>query len=280
MPTSTPSARKKGLLTGVLGTLVTLYERRWLIWYFVQRQLSRSHRGSFLGVFWLFLGPLLMVILYTVVFSEIIGLRFREGGSATNFGLYLYCGLIPFLAYADTVNQSVSSIRGNATLVQKVVFPLEILPLSTAATALLNQLFGFGALVILVALLEREVHWTIALLPLVIVPQLLFSLGLGYLGAVVGTYLPDVQETLRAVVRASFFVTPIIFPPERVPENLQFLVTYNPLAFLVGAYRALILEGRLPVGTQMIWFTLFAAGLCAVGLAVFVRLKPHFADLI
>jgi ABC-type polysaccharide/polyol phosphate export permease len=277
---TTVSSAKKRSLGPVSGSLATLYERRWLIWYFVQRQLSRSHRNSYLGIVWIFLGPLLMVALYTVVFSQIIGLRFREDGSVTNFGLYLYCGLIPFLAYSDTVNRSVSSIRNNSTLVQKVVFPMEILPLSTAATAVINQIFGFGALILLVALLEREVHLTALLIPLIIVPQLLFSLGLGYLGAVVGTYMPDMQETLRAVVRATFFITPIIWPADRVPENLQFLVDYNPLAYLVGAYRALVLEGRLPGGMETLWFTLFAAGLCVAGLALFVRLKPRFADLI
>ncbi len=251
-----------------------------MIWYFVQRQLSQSYRGSFLGIFWIFLGPLLMIILYTLVFSEIIGLRFREGGTVANFGLYLYCGLIPFLAYADTINQSVGSIRTNSSLVQKVVFPLEILPLSTAVTAVINQVFGFMGLILLVALLERTLYWTIVFIPAIMVLQLLFMLGLGYLGAIVGTYLPDVQETLKAVVRASFFITPILWPPERIPDNLSFLVDYNPLAYLVDAYRGVVLEGRLPVPPETFWFTLFAASLLVVGFVMFNKVKQRFADLI
>ncbi len=262
-------------------SLTPLLERRWLIWYFVQRELSRSHRGSFLGVFWIFLGPLLIVILYTLVFSEIIGLRFRADSSVANFGLYLYCGLIPFLAYSETVNKSVGSIRGNAALVQRVVFPSEILPLSIAAASVVNQVFGVGALIVLLAILEHQLHWTTLLLPLVMVPQLLFNLGLGYLGAVFGTYVPDVGETLKAVVRASFFFTPIIWPAELVEDSpLRVVVDYNPLAWLVEAYRALILEGRLPGLTQAFWFTLFAGALCAVGFVWFVRVKKRFADLI
>lgn len=257
-----------------------LFERRWLIWYFVQRQLSRSYRGSFLGIFWIFLGPLLMIILYTLVFSEIIGLRFREGGSVANFGLYLYCGLIPFLAYSDTVNQGVGIIRKNSSLVQKVVFPLEILPLSTAATAVINQVFGFAGLILFVALLERQLYLTVLLIPLVMIPQLLFNLGLSYLGAVVGTYLPDVQETFRAVVRATFFITPILWPADMVPDHLGFLITYNPIAYLVEAYRAVVLEGRLPDMTATFWFTLFSAALLLVGFLVFTRVKQRFADLV
>jgi ABC-type polysaccharide/polyol phosphate export permease len=273
-----PSA-KKGSRSG-FGSISTLVERRWLIWYFVQRQLSQNYRGSFLGIFWIFLGPLLMIVLYTLVFSEIIGLRFREGGTVANFGLYLYCGLIPFMAYADTVNKSVGSIRANSSLVQKVVFPLEILPLSTAATAVINQVFGFMGLILLVALLEQKLYWTIVFIPAIMVLQLLFMLGLGYLGALVGTYLPDVQETLKAVVRASFFITPILWPPERIPDNLSFLVEYNPLAYLVDAYRGVVLEGRLPAPPETLWFTLFAAALLVVGFVLFNRVKQHFADLI
>lgn len=272
----------KSKFGGVLDSLTTLFQRRWLIAYFVQREMSGSYRGSFLGIFWIFLGPLLMVALYTLVFSQILGLRFREVEGVTNFGLYLYCGLIPFLAFSESVNRSVSGIRNNATLVQKVVFPLEILPLSTAITAVLNQVFQFGALVVLVLILGTEIHWTMVLIPLLMIPQLLFYLGLGYLGSVVGTYLPDIQETLRAVVRATFFLTPILWPASMVADRkyLSLVVDLNPLAYLVGAYRALVFEGRLPGGLGTLFFTVFAAALFSVGFLLFTRAKRHFADLV
>ena len=266
----------------VWATLATLFQRRWLIAYFVQRELSRSYRGSFLGMFWIFLGPLLMIILYTLVFSEILGLRFQQVEGVTNFGLYLYCGLIPFFAFSDAVNESVGSIRGNSSLVQKVVFPLEILPLSTAVTAVLNQVFQFGALMALIVLLGIELQWTIVLIPLMMIPQLLFYLGLGYLGSVAGTYLPDVQETLRSIVRAMFFLTPILWPVSMVADRkyLSLVVDLNPLAYLVGAYRALVFEGQLPGGLATLYFTLFAAALFMVGFLLFNRAKQHFADLV
>lgn len=261
---------------------MTLFQRRWLIAYFVQRELSRSYRGSFLGIFWVFLGPLLMIALYTLVFSEILGLRFRQVEGVTNFGLYLYCGLIPFLAFSDAINKSVGNIRSNSTLVQKVVFPLEILPLSTAVTAVLNQIFQFGALAVLILILGTSLHWTILLIPFLMIPQLLFYLGLGYLGSVVGTYLPDVQETLRSVVRAMFFLTPILWPVSMVADRkyLSLVVDLNPLAYLVGAYRALVFEGQLPGGLATLYFTLFAAALFVIGFLLFNRTKQHFADLV
>lgn len=273
---------KNNYQKAVHGSLRELYERRWLVWYLIQREVSSSYRGSFLGFLWAFLSPLLMIALYTLVFSEIIGLRFREveGNSSLNFGLYVYCGLLPFLAFSQTLNQSVISIRSNSTLVRKMVFPIEIIPMTTAVTALADKLFGLGVLVLVIAVLGYGPYWTLLFMPLIIVLQLAFTLGLGYLFAVLGAYVPDVREALQAVVRASFFITPIIWPAERIPDNLQFLVTYNPLAFLVGAYRDLILNGELPNGTHTFWFAVFAGALCVGGFALFTRTKKRFADLI
>lgn len=228
----------------------------------------------------MFLSPLLLIILYTLVFSEFLGLRFRDTDSVANFGLYLYCGLIPYMAFGDTLNKGVTSIRSNANLVQKVVFPLEILPLSTAATAFATQFFGLAGLLLLTGILEHGLRWTVVLLPLYMIPQLVFLLGLGYVVAVIGTYVPDIKETLRAFVRAMFFVTPIIFPVERVPEDFQFLVTYNPLAYLVGVWRNLVLDGEIPPGLATFWFSLFAVALLIVGFVIFVKTKPRFGDMI
>lgn len=252
-----------------------------MIWYFVARQLTQSYRGSFLGVFWIFLGPLLMVALYTAVFSRIVGLKFGQTEGVVNYGLYVYCGLIPFLAYSGTVNKTVSVIRQNSALVRRVVFPLEILPLTSTLANILDQIFGFAALLVLAVVLGQGLHWTAVLIPLVMVPQLLFNLGLGYLGAVVGTYLPDVRETLRAVVRVTFFVTPIIWEAEMAEEKgLGWVVDYNPIAILVEAYRRLVLEGRLPDLTQGLWLTLFSAVLCAAAFWLFMRARHSFGDLV
>lgn len=279
MPTNTPSAKTpRGAIPDALGTL---YKRRWLVGYFVQRELTKSYRSSFLGLAWLVLGPLSMVVLYTLVFSEIIGLRFKETDSVTNFGLYLYCGLIPFLAFSDTVNKAVSAVKNNSNLVLRVVFPLEVLPTSTAITAWVTQFFGLSALMILVVLLEHRVQWTLLLLPVIALPQLVFFLGLSNLTTIAGAYMPDLSESLRSLVRASFFVTPIIWPAERVEgKPLEFVVDYNPLAYLVGAYRDVVLNGRFPEWPGLLYFSLFAVALWLVGMVLFSRVKRQFADLI
>lgn len=277
---STSTSNAKGSWWALTGALGALYDRRWLAWYFVQRELTRSYRRSFLGIAWLILGPLLMIALYTLVFSEIIGLRFRQIDSVSNYGLFLYCGLLPFLTFSDTLNDAASNIRRNASLVRRVVFPLEILPLASGLTAFIGQFFGFGALLVLVAILEHQLQWTLLLVPVIAVPQLLFVLGLSYLTSIAGAYLPDLKETLTALVRAIFFLTPILWPAEVVPERLRFLVTYNPLAFLVETYRNLVLDGVMPDTSGLMWFTLFSSLLMIAGFVLFVRVKKQFADFI
>ena len=276
------SSAKPGFFEGLLGSIVTAYDRRWLVRYLVQRQLTSGYGRYYLGHIWAFLGPLLMVILLTLVFSKFLGIKFREvsDDSTLNFGLFLYSGMIPFLAFSQALTQGVTLMRRNRDLVSKVVFPLELLPLSQVTASLLQNSFGLGALLLILVVTEQRLHLTIFLLPLIMVPQLVFTLGLSYLIAVFGTYVPDVKETLRIFVRGMFFITPILWPGGRVPEDYKFLVDYNPLAFLVEGYRQLILEGRIPFGEQAIYFCLVAVILFVAGLALFNQVKHNFGDLI
>jgi ABC-type polysaccharide/polyol phosphate export permease len=277
--TSTDTKTAKG--AGVSDAVRELLDRRWLVWFFIQRQLAQGYRGSFLGMSWLVLGPLLMVALYTLVFSEIIGLRFAQTDSVSNYGLYLYCGLLPFLAFSQVVTKSTNSIRNNQALVKRVIFPLEVLPIATAATALITQLFGFGALVALVFLFEGSLNWTMLLLPLVVAPQAIFMVGTGFLTTVAGAYLPDLREALTAIVRVMLFATPIIWPPALAYDRgLGFLVDYNPLAVMAGSYRSIALEGIPPDAAWLGGFTLFSIALLAVGMKLFVKAKRNFADFI
>jgi ABC-type polysaccharide/polyol phosphate export permease len=115
-------------------------------------------------------------------------------------------------------------------------------------------------------------------MPVIVVLQVIFILGLTYIMAVLGTFLPDLAEVMRPVIRGTFFVTPILWPAGRLPENLSWIEDYNPLAYLVNAYRDLVLQGTLPGGLATLYFTLFSVALFVVGFALFVRLKPRFVD--
>ena len=279
MATYTTSA-KSSSVGAFFDALATFYHRRWLLKYFIQRQVTRSYRRSYLGFAWAILGPLVWVFFLTLIFSEVVGLRFREveEDPNLNFGLFLYCGLLPFMAFSEALNKGINSIKGNSGLVQKVVFPLELLPFTNAIASMIDNFFGVGALLVVLVVFGQELHWTTLLLPGIIVLQVIFVLALTYLMAVLGTYLPDVAEIMRPIIRGMFFVTPIIWTPERLPEKLRWVVDYNPLAYLVNSYRDLILLGELPGLQSTLYFTLFSVALFIAALWLFVRLKPWFAD--
>lgn len=281
MATHTTSA-KTSSAGAFFDALATFWHRRWLLKYFIQRQVTRSYKRSYLGFLWAILGPLVWVFFLTLIFSEVVGLRFREveEDPNLNFGLFLYCGLLPFMAFSEALNKGINSIKGNAGLVQKVLFPLELLPFTNAIASMIDKFFGLGALLIVLLVFGQELYWTTLLLPFIVVLQIIFILGLTYIMAVIGTYLPDVAEIMRPIIRGMFFFTPIIWTPERLPERLRWVVDYNPLAYLVTSYRDLILLGELPGAQATLYFTLFSVALFVAAFWLFVRLKPRFADLV
>lgn len=276
------TSANKNLAGQFFNGLMTFWRRRWLLRYFLHRQVTRTYKRSYLGFAWAILSPLIWVFFLTLIFSEALGLRFREieENPNLNFGLYLYCGLLPFLAFSEAMNKGMNSIRGNSGLVQKVIFPLELLPFTNAIASMIDKFFGIGALLIVVLAFGQPLHPHVLLLPLFVVLQVVFILGLTYLMAVFGTYLPDLDEVMRPVIRGMFFLTPIIWTPDRLPEGIRWVVDYNPLAYLVEVYRDLVLRGEIPGGLSTLYFTLFSVALFIVGFTLFVRVKPRFADML
>lgn len=276
------TSANKNLAGQFFNGLMTFWRRRWLLRYFLHRQVTRTYKRSYLGFAWAILSPLIWVFFLTLIFSEALGLRFREieENPNLNFGLYLYCGLLPFLAFSEAMNKGMNSIRGNSGLVQKVIFPLELLPFTNAIASMIDKFFGIGALLIVVLAFGQPLHPHVLLLPLFVVLQVVFILGLTYLMAVFGTYLPDLDEVMRPIIRGMFFLTPIIWTPDRLPEGIRWVVDYNPLAYLVEVYRDLVLRGEIPGGLSTLYFTLFSVALFIVGFTLFVRVKPRFADML
>ena len=274
------SSAKKSIVGEFFSSLATFWHRRWLVKYFIQRQVTRSYKRSYLGISWILLSPLIWVLFLALIFSDEVGIRFRpvDGYPNLNFGLYLYCGLLPFLAFSEAMNKGMSSIRSSSGLVQKVIFPVEILPFTNTIASMIDKFFGVGALLIVAVLFDRDLYWTALALPFIVVLQVVFILGLCYFMAVFGTYLPDLSEVMRPFIRGTFFLTPIIWTPDRLPERIRWVVDYNPLAYLVNAYRETVLFGTLPGGLSTLYFTLFSVGLFIAGFALFNRVKGGFAD--
>ena len=251
-----------------------------LILSLTKRELSARYRGSVLGFLWALLTPVVMIAIFTIIFSGIFKARFGAGSSQWDYALYLFCGLLPWNAFQESLQLSATTIVGHSNLVKRVVFPLETLPVSLSLAAAANQLFGTVALILAAALLRRELHATIVFLPLLLIPQLLATFGAAWLIASLGVFVRDIVQGIALLLMAWMYLTPIIYPESLVPESYRGIVNLNPFTPLVRNYRRIILEGNLPDWRGLAYFAAFAIVSFLVGYWWFARTRKNFADVI
>lgn len=254
---------------------------RWeLILSLTKREMLARYRGSVLGLLWAFLTPLTMIAIFTLIFAGIFSARFGSNDSHWNYALYLFCGLLPWMMFQDTVQQAANTIVAHANLVKRVVFPLETLPVAQALAAIGTQLFGTIALVIASVVIQREVHPTLLLFPLLLIPQFLFTLGAAWLIASLGVFLRDIAQGITLLLMVWMYLTPIIYPESLVPERFRMLINLNPFTSLVRNYRRLFLEGFGPDWTGLAYFSVIAIIVFVFGYWWFARTRKNFADVI
>lgn len=250
----------------------------------VRRDLEARYKGSILGNLWPLLNQLSQLLIYTYVFSIVLKVKLNLEGFPDNelaFGLWLFAGLIPWFAFTNGLIQAANSVVGQTNLVKKVVFPLGLLPLVPIFSAFIESSFGLVALIGLTALSTQVMHSTLCLLPLVWIPQLLLTAGLGYLTAGLTVFLRDIPQSLGVILNLWFYVTPILYPVAKVPESWQFWIVWcNPITGLSEAYRDLILVGEMRHWGELAVSSIFALVIFCVGLWVYRRLRRAFADVL
>ncbi|MFM6194428.1 MAG: ABC transporter permease [Planktothrix sp.] len=250
----------------------------------VRRDLEARYKGSILGNLWPLLNQLSQLLIYTYVFSIVLKVKLNLEGFPDNelaFGLWLFAGLIPWFAFTNGLTQAAASVVGQPNLVKKVVFPLGLLPLVPIFSAFIESSFGLIALIVLTALSAQVLHSTIGLLPLVWIPQLLLTAGLGYLTAGLTVFLRDIPQSLSVILNLWFYVTPILYPISKVPESWQFWIVWcNPITGLSEAYRDLILVGEMTHWGELAVSSIIALVIFYGGLWVYRRLRPAFADVL
>ena len=255
--------------------------RRWeLIRSLAQRELAARYKGSFLGVLWAVLTPLVMIAIFTFIFSGIFGARFGANGTTWDYALYLFCGLLPWNAFQESVQTSANSIIEQANLVKRVVFPLETLPLAKALAALANQLFGTLVLIIVTLLVQGTMHPTLLWLPVLLLPQFLLTLGAAWFIASLGVYVRDIVQGVGLALMIWLYLTPIIYPESAVPEKYRAFVNLNPFTPLIRCYRRILLEGTMPDWFGWAYFTAWAVAVFLLGYWWFARTRKGFADVI
>lgn len=260
--------------------LLELPARFDLILTLARRELASRYKGSALGVFWAILTPLVTIAIFTFIFAKIFNARFGQSTSGWDFALYLFCGLLPWTAFQEAVQQSSTTIVTHTNLVKRVVFPLETLPVAQTLAALANQMFGTLALIFAAIIIRRELHASVLWLPLLLAPQLAVTLGAAWLVASLGVFLRDVVQGISLVLMAWLYLTPIIYPESLVPEKYRPFINLNPFTPLVRSYRRILLEGTMPDWSGLAYFTLFALLLFLFGYWWFARTRKSFADVI
>jgi lipopolysaccharide transport system permease protein len=251
-----------------------------LIVSLTKRELAARYRGSVLGILWALLTPVVMIAIFTIIFSGIFKARFGQNSSQWDYALYLFCGLLPWNAFQESLQLSSSTIVAHSNLVKRVVFPLETLPVSLSLAAVATQVFGTVALVTAAILLRREMHATIVFLPLLLIPQLIATFGAAWLLASLGVFVRDIVQGITLFLMAWMYLTPIIYPETLVPERYRGLVNLNPFTPLIRNYRRIILDGNLPDWRGLAYFSVFAIVSFLFGYWWFARTRKNFADVI
>ena len=268
-----------------VASLVVLYTfirkillQRHLIWTFVVRDLRSRYVGSLMGLFWAVIHPFALLLSYTFVFSIVLQLRLATGPT-DNFALFLFCGLLPWLYFQDTLLRSCTSVVDQRNLVQRTLFPSEILPITMALSNLVTYLLG-TVILLLVLVYLGLLGRAAMLLPLTLLPLVLLSVGLGWLVAALQVFLRDTVQILTVVLTLGFWFTPVFYQIEMVPELLRGLIRVNPLTHVVEINRSLLLENSVP-GVES-WGILagYSAVAILVGGVVFRATKREFVDVL
>jgi lipopolysaccharide transport system permease protein len=251
-----------------------------LIFSFAKRELLGRYKGSALGIAWAVLTPVVMIAIFTFIFAGIFGARFGANDSHWDYALYLFCGLLPWSMFQESVQQSANTILAHSNLVKRVVFPLEALPAAQVFAALGNQLFATVALLIATIIIRQRLEITGLWLPVLLIPQLLFALGFAWLIASLGVFLRDITQGIMLLLMAWMYLTPIIYPESMVPPRFHTFINLNPFTSLIRSYRRIFLDGAAPDWRGLLYFLAFALVIFIFGYWWFARTRKSFADVV
>lgn len=257
----------------------TILQHYHLLLNMIRRDIKTRYSGSALGIFWSIINPVIMLLVFTFVFSIVFNIKIGGYGEGRGFLEFFLCGFLPWLAFQEGAIRSTSIIVENANLVKRVRFPSELLILSTVISIFLLQLVGLSIFIgILVIFGKIGEGSTFLFLPLVFFLQIIFTLGLGYILSSIQVFFRDMAQITQSLFWVWFYSTPVFYSISMVPEQFKKILTINPMTHLLEIYRALILQGRFPEWGGVLYFCFFSLILFVIGEKIFYRLKPVFDD--
>lgn len=269
---------------GPLAPLACLWQHRHLASQLTARDIKARYRGAILGSFWAIIQPILYLGVFTFVFTVIFPSRGAAWGSQmsgrADFALAVFLGLIVFWLASDCVTRAPGLLRSNAELVRNVAFPLEILPWITLGEAVFHAGLRFLIFLLAFATVHGGAPWTMLLLPLIIAPLVLITLGISWPLAAFGAFSRDLDQVIGVIVTAAMFMSAIFYPASLVPELYRDYFLLNPLAFTIEQVRSAALAGQPPAWPALGGFLVAGLVVAWLGLRWFARSRGRFADVI
>lgn len=262
---------------------VSLWRNRDLVAALIKREVIGRYRGSIMGMAWSFFNPLLMLAIYTFVFSVVFKARWGTGGgdeSKADFAILLFVGMIVHGLFAECINRAPALILSNVNYVKKVIFPLEILPWVAFGSALFHTVISVTVLLGAQLILSHHVPWTAVLFPLVLLPLALLAMGLAWFLSAFGVFVRDIGQVTGMFTTVLLFLSPVFYPLSALPPKYQGWLQLNPLAFIIEEGRKVLVLGQLPSFGH--WSALTAVGMLAAwcGFAWFQKTRKGFADVL
>lgn len=249
-----------------------LYNYRELLKSNIKKEIRGKYKGSFLGVLWSFVNPLLMVLVYAIVFPFIL----KDGPD--NYILFIIVGILPWTFFTTCISQGTYTIIANEGIIKKVYFPREILPISVVTSGLIN--FSISCLIIFAFLIVTGVGFSpyILFLPFIAIIQYILTLGIVFITSAVNVYIRDAEYIINFFVSMLFYATPILYSADLFPSQFKWLFNLNPMGIIIGGYRDAIYNQVMPNLTSIIGVLVFSILLLFVGIKVFRKLERGFAE--
>ena len=253
-----------------LEELRDLKRYKYLILQLTRRDILARYKRSFLGVAWTMLNPLGMMVVYSIVFSQIFS-------TVQNYTVYLLSGLIAWFFFSQSTNAAMSGLVWGGSLIQRIYIPRTAFGVSAIGTALVNLLLSIVTLVLVMLVTQTALNISIIYLPVSILLLACFSLGVGLILSTMAVYFPDVAEMYQIILLAWMYLTPIIYPESIIPPNLQWIFVMNPMYYLVRIFRLPILDGRVPTFEELLPAALCGIGALILGWIFFTSKSDEFA---
>lgn len=238
----------------------------------VKKDIRGKYKGSFLGVLWSFINPLLSVLVYAIVFPYIMRIKVE------NYLIYLITGIIPWTFFTSSINMGLISVLSNADIIKKVYFPRIILPISTVTSCLVNFLISCLIIVLFCLGSGLGISFQILWLPLIAIIQYIMLLGFTFILSAIEMYMRDIEHIVNFILSMAFYVTPILYTPDIFPEKLAWVLKVNPMAYLVNAYRSIFFYQKMPDLMGIGVVSIFSIFLFMIGYLIFEKLQKGFAE--